>query len=170
MPGALGAWRRDAVLAAGGYSDESLTEDADLTLTILRRGGRVVYEPEAYGRTEAPESLGALLRQRFRWTYGTYQCLWKHRGAFFKGTLGWVGAMLLAFSNVHRTTSATVLSDNISLVLIGTFGAGGGALLFAAGFAMHGLSRRAAREREEQLEAMTAAMAEELRRLRERVG
>ena len=91
VPGALGAWRRDAVLAAGGYSHDSLTEDADLTLTILQRGGRVVYEPEAYGRTEAPESLGALLRQRFRWTYGTYQCLWKHRSAFFKGTLGWVG-------------------------------------------------------------------------------
>jgi cellulose synthase/poly-beta-1,6-N-acetylglucosamine synthase-like glycosyltransferase/spore germination protein YaaH/peptidoglycan/xylan/chitin deacetylase (PgdA/CDA1 family) len=91
VPGALGAWRRDAVLAAGGYSTETLTEDADLTLTILRRGGRVVYEPEAYGRTEAPESLGALLKQRFRWTYGTYQCLWKHRSEFFRGTLGWVG-------------------------------------------------------------------------------
>ena len=70
---------------------ETLTEDADLTLTILQRGGRVVYEPEAYGKTEAPESLGALMRQRFRWTYGTYQCMWKHRGAFFRGTLGWVG-------------------------------------------------------------------------------
>jgi cellulose synthase/poly-beta-1,6-N-acetylglucosamine synthase-like glycosyltransferase/peptidoglycan/xylan/chitin deacetylase (PgdA/CDA1 family)/spore germination protein YaaH len=91
VPGALGAWRREAVLAAGGYSDQTLTEDADLTLTILRRGGRVVYEPEAYGKTEAPESLSALLRQRFRWTYGTYQCLWKHRGAFGKGPLGWVG-------------------------------------------------------------------------------
>jgi len=91
VPGALGAWRRDAVLAAGGYSHETLTEDADLTLTILSRGGKVVYEPEAYGRTEAPESLGALLRQRFRWTYGTYQCLWKHRSSFFHGTLGWVG-------------------------------------------------------------------------------
>jgi cellulose synthase/poly-beta-1,6-N-acetylglucosamine synthase-like glycosyltransferase len=91
VPGALGAWRRQAVLDAGGYSEETLTEDADLTLTILRHGGHVVYEPEAYGRTEAPESLGALLRQRFRWTYGTYQCLWKHREAFFKGTLGWIG-------------------------------------------------------------------------------
>jgi cellulose synthase/poly-beta-1,6-N-acetylglucosamine synthase-like glycosyltransferase/peptidoglycan/xylan/chitin deacetylase (PgdA/CDA1 family)/spore germination protein YaaH len=91
VPGALGAWRREAVLAAGGYSEQTLTEDADLTLTVLQRGGRVVYEPEAYGKTEAPESLGALLRQRFRWTYGTYQCLWKHRSAFFKGTLGWVG-------------------------------------------------------------------------------
>lgn len=91
VPGALGAWRRPAVLDAGGYSDQTLTEDADLTLTILRRGGRVVYEPEACGKTEAPESLGALLRQRFRWTYGTYQCLWKHRVEFFRGTLGWVG-------------------------------------------------------------------------------
>jgi cellulose synthase/poly-beta-1,6-N-acetylglucosamine synthase-like glycosyltransferase/peptidoglycan/xylan/chitin deacetylase (PgdA/CDA1 family)/spore germination protein YaaH len=91
VPGALGAWRREAVLAAGGYSDETLTEDADLTLAILRRGGRVVYEPEAHGMTEAPESLRALLKQRFRWTYGTYQCLWKHRGGFFKGTLGWIG-------------------------------------------------------------------------------
>jgi cellulose synthase/poly-beta-1,6-N-acetylglucosamine synthase-like glycosyltransferase/peptidoglycan/xylan/chitin deacetylase (PgdA/CDA1 family)/spore germination protein YaaH len=91
VPGALGAWRREAVIAAGGYSDQTLTEDADLTLTILRHGGRVVYEPEAYGRTEAPESLGALLKQRFRWTFGTYQCLWKHRAAFFKGPLGWIG-------------------------------------------------------------------------------
>ncbi|HEX3593507.1 MAG TPA: bifunctional polysaccharide deacetylase/glycosyltransferase family 2 protein, partial [Polyangiaceae bacterium] len=91
VPGALGAWRREAVIAAGGYSEETLTEDADLTLAILRNGGRVVYEPEAHGMTEAPESLGALLKQRFRWTYGTYQCLWKHRSGFFKGTLGWVG-------------------------------------------------------------------------------
>ncbi|HEX7668266.1 MAG TPA: glycosyltransferase family 2 protein, partial [Polyangiaceae bacterium] len=91
VPGALGAWRREDVINAGGYSDQTLTEDADLTLTILRRGGRVVYEPEAYGRTEAPETLNALLKQRFRWTYGTYQCLWKHRKAFFKGSLGWVG-------------------------------------------------------------------------------
>ncbi len=91
VPGALGAWRRSRVIEAGGWSEDSLTEDADLTLTILRRGGRIVYEPKARGRTEAPETLGALLKQRFRWTYGTYQCLWKHRSAFFHGSLGWAG-------------------------------------------------------------------------------
>lgn len=91
VPGALGAWRRQAVLDAGGYSHDTLTEDADLTLSVLRAGGRVIYEPEAIGRTEAPESLGAFLKQRFRWTYGTYQCLWKHKRAFFRGTLGWIG-------------------------------------------------------------------------------
>jgi peptidoglycan-N-acetylglucosamine deacetylase len=91
VPGALGAWRREAVLAVGGYSHETLTEDADLTLTILRAGGHIAYEPDAIGRTEAPESVSALLKQRFRWTYGTYQCLFKHRKAFFHGTLGWIG-------------------------------------------------------------------------------
>lgn len=90
VPGALGAWRREAVVAAGGYSHDTLVEDADLTLCVLRRGGRITYESRAVGRTEAPLSLGALWKQRFRWTYGTYQCLAKHRGSLGKGTLGWV--------------------------------------------------------------------------------
>lgn len=90
VPGALGAWRRDAVLAVGGYSGDTLVEDADLTITMLRAGGVITYEPRAIGRTEAPESLGALWRQRVRWTYGTYQCLAKHRAALLRGSLGWV--------------------------------------------------------------------------------
>jgi peptidoglycan-N-acetylglucosamine deacetylase len=91
VPGALGAWRREALIEAGGYSHDTLTEDADLTLTILRNGGRVIYEAEATGRTEAPENLAALLKQRFRWTFGTYQCLWKHKAGFFRNSLGWFG-------------------------------------------------------------------------------
>ena len=91
VPGALGAWRREAIMAVGGYSSDTLTEDADLTLTILRAGARIVYEPRAIGRTEAPETVSGLLKQRFRWTYGTYQCLYKHRKVFFRGTLGWIG-------------------------------------------------------------------------------
>ena len=90
VPGALGAWRRDAVLAVGGYSGDTLVEDADLTLTVLRAGGTITYEPRAVGRTEAPESLGALWRQRVRWTYGTFQCLTKHRAALLRGPVGWV--------------------------------------------------------------------------------
>ena len=90
VPGALGAWRRDAVLAVGGYSHDTLVEDADLTLSLLRAGAVITYEPGAVARTEAPETLAALWKQRVRWTYGTYQCLAKHRGALLRGTLGWV--------------------------------------------------------------------------------
>ncbi len=90
VPGATGAWKRDTVLGVGGYSLDTLTEDADLTLSILRDGGRVVYAPLATSITEAPQCPGTLFKQRFRWSFGTFQCLWKHRAAFGAGTLGLV--------------------------------------------------------------------------------
>ena len=90
VPGATGAWRRATVLKVGGYSVETLTEDADLTLSILEIGGRIVYAPEARSITEAPESPQPLFKQRFRWSFGTLQCLWKHRRQLGHGTRGCV--------------------------------------------------------------------------------
>lgn len=90
VPGATGAWRRKKVLNAGGYSDSTLTEDADLTLTMLEKGSRIVYSSSAISITEAPESVKDLYKQRFRWTFGTYQSLWKHRKPLFKGMIGWI--------------------------------------------------------------------------------
>ncbi|MFI6846060.1 bifunctional polysaccharide deacetylase/glycosyltransferase family 2 protein [Kitasatospora sp. NPDC050467] len=81
VPGAVGAFRRSAVLAAGGVGDETLAEDTDLTMALCRDGWRVVYEERAKAWTEAPASLSALWRQRYRWCYGTLQAMWKHRGA-----------------------------------------------------------------------------------------
>ena len=129
VPGALGAWRREAVLRVGGYSTDTLTEDADLTLTMLRAGGRIVYEPDAVGRTEAPESISGLLRQRFRWTYGTYQCLFKHRSAFFKGPLGWFGLPNMVVFQVLFAALSPIGDLVMVLALFrGDFGA------FAAGY------------------------------------
>jgi cellulose synthase/poly-beta-1,6-N-acetylglucosamine synthase-like glycosyltransferase len=90
VPGATGAWRRRAVLAAGGYSSQTLTEDTDLTLSVLARGGRITYAPFAQSVTEVPETAAALFRQRFRWSFGALQCLWKHRRELGTGTLGWI--------------------------------------------------------------------------------
>jgi peptidoglycan-N-acetylglucosamine deacetylase len=81
VPGAIGAWRRESVLEAGGFSHDTLAEDQDLTMTLLRRGQHIALADRAIARTEAPETLGALLKQRFRWSFGTLQCAWKHRGA-----------------------------------------------------------------------------------------
>lgn len=88
VPGATGAWKKQRVLDIGGYSGDTLVEDADLTLTLLENGGRIVYAPLARSVTEAPEKVGELFKQRFRWSYGTFQCFWKHRRTFGKGTLG----------------------------------------------------------------------------------
>jgi cellulose synthase/poly-beta-1,6-N-acetylglucosamine synthase-like glycosyltransferase/peptidoglycan/xylan/chitin deacetylase (PgdA/CDA1 family)/spore germination protein YaaH len=80
VPGAIGAWRREALDAVGGYPVDTLAEDQDLTIAIQRKGWRIGYDVDAIAWTEAPESFGNLAKQRFRWAYGTLQCLWKHRG------------------------------------------------------------------------------------------
>ena len=88
-----GAWRADVLKSHGGFSGDTVAEDTDLTLTIRREGWKILYDEDAIGRTEVPETVEALIRQRFRWTFGTLQAVWKHRDAVGKpryGTLGWV--------------------------------------------------------------------------------
>jgi len=94
VPGAIGAWRRSALHDVGGFRCDTLAEDQDLTLTLLRAGHRVALADRAIALTEAPETFDALLRQRFRWSFGTLQCAWKHRSALLNpknGALGLVG-------------------------------------------------------------------------------
>lgn len=79
VPGAVGAWRRAALSDVGGYPEDTLAEDQDLTIAIQRKGWTVCYDEDAVAWTEAPETLAALSKQRFRWAFGTLQCLWKHR-------------------------------------------------------------------------------------------
>jgi len=91
VPGAIGAWRTSAVKEAGGYPRDTVAEDGDLTMALLENGYRVIYEDRAIAWTEAPSSARGLMRQRFRWSFGILQAVWKHRAAFGrKGVLGWV--------------------------------------------------------------------------------
>ncbi|NUR26631.1 MAG: glycosyltransferase [Catenulispora sp.] len=85
VPGAIGAFRRDALTRVGGVSTDTLAEDTDLTMAVIRDGWRVVYEERAIAWTEAPASLRQLWRQRYRWCYGTLQAMWKHRRTVVRG-------------------------------------------------------------------------------------
>lgn len=85
VPGAVGAWRRAALAEVGGYPVDTLAEDQDLTIAIQRRGWRIAYDADAVAWTEAPESFRALAKQRYRWAFGTLQCLWKHRAVVRAG-------------------------------------------------------------------------------------
>ncbi|GLZ46973.1 bi-functional transferase/deacetylase [Actinomycetospora sp. NBRC 106375] len=104
IPGAVGAFRRQVLLQVGGVSDDTLAEDTDLTMAICRSGWRVVYEDSARAWTEAPATLGQLWRQRYRWSYGTMQSMWKHRRAVVEsgasGRFGRVGLAHLAVFQV----------------------------------------------------------------------
>ncbi|NBH10389.1 glycosyltransferase [Amycolatopsis sp. SID8362] len=113
VPGAVGAFRRTALRRVGGVPDNTLAEDTDLTMALCRDGWRVVYEQDAVAWTEAPASLGALWRQRYRWCYGTMQAMWKHRGALRQrgpaGKLGRRGlGYLLLFQVVLPLLAPTV--------------------------------------------------------------
>jgi cellulose synthase/poly-beta-1,6-N-acetylglucosamine synthase-like glycosyltransferase len=98
VPGAIGAFRRDALMAVGGVSDDTLAEDTDLTMALWRAGWRVLYEESAVAWTEVPTTLRQLWRQRYRWCYGTIQSMWKHRRAVLDtGTAGRFGRRGLTY-------------------------------------------------------------------------
>ncbi|MEV6550662.1 bifunctional polysaccharide deacetylase/glycosyltransferase family 2 protein [Streptomyces sp. NPDC051597] len=100
IPGAVGAFRRTALERVGGISEDTLAEDTDVTMAMHRDGWRVVYAENARAWTEAPESVQQLWSQRYRWSYGTMQAIWKHRGAVFErgpsGRFGRVGLPLVS--------------------------------------------------------------------------
>ncbi|MFF4062207.1 glycosyltransferase [Streptomyces sp. NPDC001668] len=100
IPGAVGAFRRSALERVGGMSDDTLAEDTDITMAMHRDGWRVVYAEKARAWTEAPESVQQLWSQRYRWSYGTMQAIWKHRRALVErgpsGRFGRVGLPLVS--------------------------------------------------------------------------
>jgi cellulose synthase/poly-beta-1,6-N-acetylglucosamine synthase-like glycosyltransferase len=85
VPGAVGAWRRQALTEVGGYPPETLAEDQDLTIAVQRADWNVAYDQSAVAWTEAPQSFRQLARQRFRWAFGTMQCVWKHKRVMADG-------------------------------------------------------------------------------------
>ena len=84
VPGAIGAWRTEAVRQGGCYPVNTVAEDADLTMNLLEQGYKVIYEDRALAFTEAPATARGLMRQRFRWSFGTLQAVYKHQAAFLK--------------------------------------------------------------------------------------
>src|SRR5439155_9858518 len=122
VPGALGAFRREALDAAGGVSADTLAEDTDVTMAVCRGGWRVVYEDSACAWTEAPGTWGGLWRQRYRWCYGTMQAMWKHRGALREqgagGKLGRRGLSYLLLFQIMQPLLAPVVDVYLVYTLI----------------------------------------------------
>src|SRR5262249_38550524 len=133
VPGALGAWRKSAITAAGGITADTVAEDADLTIAIRKQGWEICYDEEAVAWTEAPDTPAALIRQRFRWTFGTLQSFWKHRETLFRkryGSLGWI-----ALPNIFLFQILfPLISPIIDLMFIGSLAAWGLSQLNLFGF------------------------------------
>jgi cellulose synthase/poly-beta-1,6-N-acetylglucosamine synthase-like glycosyltransferase len=112
VPGAVGAWRRATLEQMGGYPADTLAEDQDLTLACQAAGWKVEFDPDARAYTEAPDTVAGLLKQRFRWSFGTLQCLWKHRASLFdtrQPVLGFVALPQIWLFQIFLTTAAPLV-------------------------------------------------------------
>ncbi|MFE6712011.1 bifunctional polysaccharide deacetylase/glycosyltransferase family 2 protein [Streptomyces sp. NPDC057695] len=118
IPGAVGAFRREALRRVGGMSDDTLAEDTDITMAVLCDGWRIVYAERARAWTEAPASLQQLWSQRYRWSYGSMQAMWKHRRAVTSrgpaGRFGRLGLPLVVLFGVV----APLLAPLVDLFLL----------------------------------------------------
>ncbi|MGW0626675.1 glycosyltransferase [Streptomyces sp. NPDC002758] len=118
IPGAVGAFRRSALERVGGMSDDTLAEDTDITMALHRDGWRVVYAENARAWTEAPETVQQLWSQRYRWSYGTMQAIWKHRRALVdKGPSGRFGRVGLPLVSLFMVV-APLLAPLIDVFLL----------------------------------------------------
>ena len=130
VPGAIGAFRRKAIIDAGGLTTDTLAEDCDLTIRVNKAGYRIENENRAVALTEAPERLSQFVKQRTRWCFGIMQTFWKNRGAMFRpkyrGLGLWALPNMLVFQFIIPTFSplADVLmvvglsSGNVGKVLL----------------------------------------------------
>ncbi|HEX4636412.1 MAG TPA: polysaccharide deacetylase family protein [Rhizomicrobium sp.] len=124
VPGAVGAWRRDVLLEIGGFPADTLAEDQDLTIAIQTQGYAVHFDSTAIAWTEAPATVKGLAKQRFRWAYGTLQCLWKYRGITFNpayGELGLVALPQVWLFQILLTTLAPVADLLLLWQLVGEY-------------------------------------------------
>lgn len=99
ISGAFGLFRRDAVLAVGGYTLGTVGEDMELIVKLhkqmrrARQPYRIVFLPEPVCWTEAPETLGVLGRQRARWHRGALETFFTHRDMLFNPRYGRIGTL-----------------------------------------------------------------------------
>jgi peptidoglycan-N-acetylglucosamine deacetylase len=124
VPGAVGAWRRDVLRELGGFPADTLAEDQDLTIAVQTHGYRVYFDPTAIAWTEAPATVKGLAKQRFRWAYGTLQCLWKYRHITFNtqyGELGLVALPQVWLFQILLTTLAPVADLLLLWQLVGEY-------------------------------------------------
>jgi cellulose synthase/poly-beta-1,6-N-acetylglucosamine synthase-like glycosyltransferase len=135
VPGAASAFRRAALVDVGGYPDDTLVEDADLTVALLRGGWRLHYEPAALAYTEAPEGMGDTLRQRRRWGYGNIEVLAKYGRSMLDpaaGRVGLLGLPWMLLSQVLMPLGGPLVDAYLLyLVVVGRFSTAGVLLLVA---------------------------------------
>lgn len=108
ISGAFGVFRREMVVAAGGYDTTTVGEDAELVVRLHRycRDNDIPYKIQFVSDpvcwTQAPSSSEFLAKQRDRWHRGLVELLWKHRGMMFRRRYGLLGNVAMPYHVVFE--------------------------------------------------------------------
>ncbi len=103
ISGAFGVFKKDAVIAAGGYRSDTVCEDMELVVRLHRESRRqkkpakVIFVPDPICWTQIPSDWRSLLRQRDRWQRGLLESLWKHRRMFLNPRYGAAGMIAMPY-------------------------------------------------------------------------
>lgn len=131
ISGAFGVFRREIVIAAGGYDTNTVGEDAELVVRLHRYccdheiPYKIQFLADPVCWTQAPDSARFLARQRDRWHRGLIELLWKHRGMLFRRKYGATGMLAMPYHVVFEGLgpiaevlgySATILALVLGLV------------------------------------------------------
>jgi cellulose synthase/poly-beta-1,6-N-acetylglucosamine synthase-like glycosyltransferase len=132
VPGALGAYRREAMQSSGSYDTDTLVEDFDVTIKALKTGQIVQASTSAISYTEAPYTVKDLFKQRLRWYRGNFQAMWKHRDAIFNSRYGFLQRLSFPYMAismifipiagvVNIVSSIQIVASGNGFVLVPTF-------------------------------------------------
>ena len=114
ISGAFGLFKKDIVIAAGGYDPNTVGEDMELVTrlhTFCRNNMieySIKYAPNAICWSQVPSSLGDLARQRKRWHIGLYQSMKKYKGMLFRYRFGLLGSVSYLYFLLYELYSPII--------------------------------------------------------------
>lgn len=138
--GTMGLIRRSGLESVGGWDEWCITEDAELSLRLLRVGGRGVHVDQTFGRGLMPLTFEALKRQRFRWCFGGIQILRMHWRSLLPGRRTADNRLTLAQRWAYLVGGLQWFSDLAGLLFTGFLLVGAADAVVGTGVVMRRLS------------------------------
>ncbi len=97
VPGAMGAFKTNILKDTGGYDKDTIVEDFDATIKVLKSGQIIKGTTKSLAYTEVPEKIKEFVKQRNRWYRGNLQVLFKHKNALTNPRYGFLQKIALPY-------------------------------------------------------------------------
>lgn len=133
VPGALGAFRKSCISGTGAYGKETIVEDFDQTIKLLKSGLITQGSVKAVAYTEAPVTLTDFAKQRKRWYRGNIQVLKRHSDALTNPRFGYLQKLALPYLFLGMLITPIIGFTALANVIFGVLSGDAWWVLEAAG-------------------------------------